>query len=519
MARQFLHGRFYEMMFQRKFKKACGWITVLALFTAAAGCSAVPQSPSAAPASEASASALKPYELNCYFLAPQVKDLPLVQEKLSGLLQQRINATIKLNYFWFDSYTDKQKMVIASGEPVDMMFVQGFDFNNYVPQKAFLPLDALLAQYGKNVTANINPLYLKAATYNGEIFAVPTSKDMFGVGGVLVNKALADKYNFDFSTVKTPVDFEPMLKTIKENEPGIVPLLSTQGDHTTYFTNNLLAMISWGISYVKTDPDAKVGLSAEFAESVEMSRLAEDWYKKGYVNNDVATLQDGMPQKKAQKAFMWAEQLKPGKAEEMSAQLGYELIQVYAHNDIQYYTSSMDLSNSMMAINRTSKDPERAMMFLDLLFHDKEVKNLLDWGIEGVHYKKVGDNQIDYADGVTAETSGYTGLGQWAMGGSQFLDYLWVNEAPDKWERMQAFNDSCLPTPLIGFAYSQDAVKSEAAAVSSIISTQMAPLASGIVNFDEYWPTVKKQLEDAGVLRVLEDAQKQVDAFIASQKN
>ncbi|MDR1538891.1 MAG: ABC transporter substrate-binding protein [Clostridiales bacterium] len=461
---------------------------------------------------------LKPYQLNCYFLAPQVKDLPMVQEKLSELLTDRINATIKLNYFWFDSYTDKQKLVIASGEAVDTMFVQGFDFNNYVPQKAFLPLDSLIAEYGKNITANINPLYLLSATYKGEIFAIPTQKDMFGVGGVLVNKALADKYGFDFSGVKVPADFEPMLKTIKENEPGIIPLLSTQGDHTVYFTNNLLAMVSWGISHLKTDPEAKVKLSYEFPESIELTRLAEDWYKKGYVNNDVATLQDGMPQKKAQKAFMWAEQLKPGKAEEMSAQLGYELIQVYAHNDMQYYTSSMDLTASMLAINRTSKDPERAMMFIDLLFHDKEVKNLLDWGIEGVHYKKVNENQIDYADGVTAETSGYTGLGQWAMGGSQLIDYLWVNEAPDKWEKMQEFNDSCIPTSLIGFAYSQDNVKSEAAAVSAIVSTQMAPLASGIVNYDEYWPTVRKQLEDAGVNKVLEDAQRQVDEFIASQK-
>jgi hypothetical protein len=46
----------------------------------------------------------------------------------------------------------------------------------------------------------------------------------------------------------------------------------------------------------------------------------------------------------------------------------------------------------------------------------------------------------------------------------------------------------------------------------------MAPLASGIVNYDEYWPTVKKQLEDAGVAKVLEDAQQQVDAFVAAHK-
>ena len=50
--------------------------------------------------------------------------------------------------------------------------------------------------------------------------------EMFGNGGVLVNKTMAEKYGFDFSNVKTPADFEPMLQTIKEKEPGVVLFLS-----------------------------------------------------------------------------------------------------------------------------------------------------------------------------------------------------------------------------------------------------------------------------------------------------
>jgi putative aldouronate transport system substrate-binding protein len=243
--------------------------------------------------------------------------------------------------------------------------------------------------------------------------------------------------------------------------------------------------------------------------------MSADWYKKGYINKDVATLKDGMPIKKAQKAFMWAEQLKPGKADEMKAQLGYDLLQFDAYNGINHYVVTGDLTNSMYVISRNSKNPERAMMFMNLLFSDKKLKNLLDWGIEGKHYKKIGDNQIDYADGVTPETSGYTGLAQWAMGGSQFLDYLWANEAADKWQKMEAFNNSAKPTLTLGWTFNAEPVKTEIAAVANVGKTYGEPLAEGIVDYDTYYPTkYKTALEKAGSQKIIDECQKQVNTYL-----
>ncbi len=245
--------------------------------------------------------------------------------------------------------------------------------------------------------------------------------------------------------------------------------------------------------------------------------MTEEWYKKGYINKDVATLQDGMPVKKAQKAFMWGEQLKPGKADEMKAQLGYDLIQVSAYSGKQYFVGTADLTNSMLVISRTSKDPARAMMFINLLFSDKQIKNLLDWGIENKHYKKIGENQIDFADGVTPETSGYTGLAQWAMGGSQFLDYLWANEAPDKWQKMEEFNNSAKPMKTLGWTYDMEAVKTEVATIINVWKTYGEPIQEGIVNYDQHYPKMKKALETAGIQKIIDDGQAKLDAYLAGK--
>ncbi len=496
--------------------------------TAAPTTSATPSPSAPAKSSEVAATSesavapvasLEPVEINAWFLAPQVKDIELVQTEVSKLLSEKINATIKLNYFWWDSYADKQKLALASGEAIDTMFSpQWWNYETYVSQKAYLPLDDLLAQYGKNIVANIAPAYLEAPRIEGVLYGIPTSKDMLGVSGVLVNKAMADKYGMDFSGVKTPADLEPFLKTIKEKEPDVIPLISTKGDQSSYFMMDYSASINGDVGFIKTDGDIKVINTRESTEYKTVQALARDWFKKGYINEDVATLQDGMPVKKAQKAFMWAEQLKPGKDKEMEAQLGYPITQIYAYQGLPRYTMTGDLTNSMFVIPRASKNPERAMMFLDLLFYDKAIKNLLDWGIEGKHYKKVGENQIDYADGVTAENSGYTGLAQWAMGGSQFLDYLWANESPDKWVKMKEFNDSAVPTKALGWTFNQEPVKTEIAACTTVSDEFGAALNSGIVDYDEAYPKMKKAYETAGINAIIAEAQKQLDAFAAKAK-
>ncbi|KNY27817.1 ABC transporter substrate-binding protein [Pseudobacteroides cellulosolvens] len=476
----------------------------------------------AKPTDNSTASNLKPYEINAYFLAPQCKDVKLVQEELNKILKRKINATIKLNYYWWDNYQNKQQMAVASGDKIDIMFSPSWwGFNDYVAKQAWLPLDELVAKHGKDIIANIDPAYLKGPIVNGKLYAIPTAKDMFGTGGFIFNKELVDKYNFDINSITKPEDIEPWLKIIKEKEPGIIPFLSSQGDQQQYLVQDWqinVGTVDVPVGYQKTDGDVKIINLMEADISKRIYKLSRSWYQKGYINKDVATLQDSTPIKKAKKVFAWTDQLKPGKADELKAQFGYDLVQANAWKDVQYYTTTPDLTNSQLVIPRTSGDPERAMMFINLLFSDKEIKNLLSWGIENKHYKKIGDNQIDFADNVNADNSGYYGLAQWSMGGSQFLDYLWASESPDKWQKMKEFNDSAKPMKIVGWTYDSSNVKSEMAALAPIGQNQGKPLSSGLVDYDTYYPKMKASLEKAGIQKVIDDCQKSVDAFVAGSK-
>ena len=63
---------------------------------------------------------------------------------------------------------------------------------------------------------------------------------------------------------------------------------------------------------------------------------------------------------------------------------------------------------SMNAIPASCENPERVLMFMNRLYSDKALVNLLVYGIEGTHYTKVSDNIIDFAAGTDdGAKSGY----------------------------------------------------------------------------------------------------------------
>lgn len=52
------------------------------------------------------------------------------------------------------------------------------------------------------------------------------------------------------------------------------------------------------------------------------------------------------------------------------------------------------VTGAIQAVSVTSQHPEEAVKFLDLLNTDEYLRNLVDKGIEGTHYKELDDGKI-----------------------------------------------------------------------------------------------------------------------------
>ncbi|WP_309123120.1 ABC transporter substrate-binding protein [Paenibacillus sp.] len=501
-------------------KKKATWSMMLALCTALAaglaGCSgsttgttdtpADKPADAAAPADDElpAAPELEPVELTWYYPQNQAHvDQALVNEAVNKITKEKINATIKLMPIDFGTYEQKLNTIVASNEAIDIIWTSGwlFSFPNNQRKGVFQPLDELLEKYGPNLYDSMEEKFWNDAKIDGQIYAVPNYQISASRAGLVLQKRFVDKYNLDLSTIKKMEDIEPFLKQIKENEPGIVPFGTTRGFYTAFIYG-----IDPKVAVYKNDPTHTV-LPEVTKEKRENFKLAHSWYSQGLINEDAATLKSAADAYNKGNTAVWFDFTgKPGSEVEFSAAIGGEEVVLHPLAKAVFTGAG----STMNAISRTSKNPERAMMFLELVNTDKELYNLLVYGIEGKHYEKTTGNFIK-----TNPESGYFTNTDWVFGNIR-NEYLPEGAPADKLEQTAAINAEAEVSPYNGFVFNTDPVKTETANVKAVNDEYYAALATGTLDPEQYLPIYEEKLEKAGAEVIRAETQKQLNEWLAA---
>ncbi|WP_238651481.1 ABC transporter substrate-binding protein [Paenibacillus piscarius] len=457
-------------------------------------------------------------------------DTKAVVDEINKYLKEKINAEIDFQGLPWSSWAEKMALAYQSGEQVDLTFAPNWaDFANNVAKGAFLPLDELLDKYGQGIKETLDPRFFDGGKVDGKIYAIPTNKEIGESHTIMFRKDLIDKYGFDVNSIETLEDLEPWLETIKQKEPAIAPIwLSGSGSDTLGYFDKTRESMKENFRYelvagapagivLDTKTDKMVISSMESDTAIYRMKLYGDWFAKGYINKDAATTKTSTEDAfKAGKTWMKFGSDKPDSDKEDSIATGIELVKLKG-NEPEISTASV--SNSMMAIGRTSVDPERTMMLLNLLHTDPVLVNLIDFGVEGRQYVKVEgkENFIKLPDGIAtrADTGWAPGI-EW-MFGNQTLTYLWEGESADKWEKFKAYNESAHKVKSFGFNFNTDPVKTQVSVVSNIIKEFRPLLETGSLGVDKVLTEYNNKLKANGIEDIRAEVQKQYDAWKANQ--
>jgi putative aldouronate transport system substrate-binding protein len=504
-------------------KLVCLVVAVLFVLTLLVGCgkatepttqTATTTQQEATKATEDTKPALAPYEISWYFVGPgQQKDTAAVEAEANKYLKDKINATLKINCFDWGSYEQKITAMISSGEPFDICFTAIW-INNYrvnSAKGAFVALNDLFDKYAPKTKETLGKDFLAGSAIDGKNYAIPCNKEKAHDFGFMFRKDLVEKYQLDITKVTKLADLEPMLKTIKEKEQGIYPLGMKYGESP-------FQQLDWdkisdddvvGALY-PDNRDTKIVNEYEMPETMEMFKQLHAFYQAGYIRKDAAASDDSYaPDQKAGKMFCYNVSLKPGKDAEMSASSEFKWVQQDITKPVM---SNRETTGSMMAISKTSKDPARAMMFLELVNTDPVLNNLVNYGVEAKHYTKKSDTTIE-----PIKDSGWDLNMQWALG-NQFLNYLLPNEDPKKWDKFVEYNGKALPLKSLGFSFNSESVKTEASACKAVYKEFQPQLATGAADPVVTLPKYIAKLKAAGSEKVIAEMQKQYDAFLATKK-
>lgn len=448
-------------------------------------------------------------------------DLQDVENALNVILAEKIGAAVKLNVFSSSSY-DTQANLMLTGDSVDLMATStNTSYAQCVTKGFFIEMDELLEQYGQGIKEALGEELLRCTRVNGK---------MYGVTGIPLVMAQDTSFavrndilaccGIDLSSVHTVEDVEQVLQTIRDNHPDIIPLANAS-TKLGYKSLQNLFLNSHGLEDLGDGcvlDYATMTVSSLYSHPVyeELAALIRDWHGKGLLMPNASTNTDSRNslmnagRAAASVAFSY------NPANSMREDAMYNTTTIHLGNSPILVTGMMQLT--CWGIPVTSEHPDKAMQFLNLLYTDAEIGNLLQYGIEGVHYEKTEEeNVIRYPEGMDATTTGYFLK---SPGITDINPECFVMEPlpSDIYEQVLAFRDTFAVSPIVGFTADMTACKSEVAAVANVMAQYVNPLLSGVVDVEQVLPEFRQKLKSAGHETIIRMKQEQLDKWLSENR-
>ncbi|MBD2846331.1 ABC transporter substrate-binding protein [Paenibacillus sp. IB182496] len=479
------------------------------------GASTPPDNASSSAAAE-STGALEPVHLKYYFFGATKPGDEAVFAAINAILKKEINTTVDFIKVPNGDYTQKMSIMVNAQEEFDLAFTSPYYLNyfEHAAKGSFVDLTELLPEYAPQTYAELKPQIWDAARVNGNIYASINQQIFARQSGFSINKMLADKYRFDPASVRELADLIPFLEQVKAGEPAA----DTDQLYNAQMKNQVFTYFypyyEWesiggtdvpGIAS-STEARPRVFNEYETPEFKSFILTLAEFQKKGLIAKDALT----------RPTF---DATKYAAAPIATLMPGIEEIVKKTHDAEQYVIplgepilTSPNAIATMTAVSSTSRHPERALMVIEQLNTNKELFNTLVWGIEGVDYKKVGDNRVESLAGAP-----YSKAYGW-MFGNEFNSYVSGTQPDDVWEQTKALNDSATVSTLFGFSFDPDSVKAESANCAAIVNEYRAAFNTGMYadETEQKYEEFLAKLKTAGVDKVLAEKQKQLDAFLAN---
>lgn len=451
----------------------------------------------------------KPVELIWYTIGTPQKDVDKVMAEVSKYTAEKIGVTVKMNMIDWGDYSQKLQVMTASGEAVDIMFTASwaFDYVQNARKGAFMQVDDLLKEHGQGIIDTLDPAFLEGSKIDGHNYGIPANKELPAQEVWRFNKQFVDKYKLDISKVYTLESLEPFLKTIKENEPDVYPFAVDKNQMPYVPYDYIIEKLPMAVSLDTTD--YKVVNVLDTPEMKQILNTMHKYYKAGYIPTEAATMDSMTDVQTTGKWFADRATSQPFADNLWSASYGYPVVSTPASDALIYNWSVM---GSMQAISANSKYPEKAMEFLNLLNTDPVLRNMVDSGIEGVHYKKASDNVMENLD----ESKNYD-MPTFSLG-NVMLTYLNTTDPTNKWEEFKKFNDAGTEAPLLGFNFDTSKVTTEIASVNNVKEEYWAALMTGTVDPETYLARANEKFKAAGLDKIMAEAQRQLDEWRAANK-
>lgn len=428
---------------------------------------------------------------------------------------------MKINWVGPGDWSSKVNMALSGGERIDVVNLNptpGSRVNNLFPQGLLMDITEYMNEYAPD-TLELMKDYIGTYSYGGKIYGVPTLRNYCKNGYILMRVDILEELNLldTAKEIKSWSEFEEILDAVYQNYTaqgkgmwpiGLSSVTSTDFQCTgdsfdTYYPFDNLGD---SLAVLHNNDEGKVSLYQETDGYRFACETNARWASKGYIwpDSEVTTefVDEIMKQNILFSNICGSEY---GVQTTKSNAYGFDVIAVNT-NIGMVKTAQPQFTG--IAVPITAEEPEAAVKFINELYTNADLMNLLIWGREGEEYT-VQDGQV-----VSAEGPHYLSV-DFVLGNATLLTPLMGNGA-DFYDKVREINETATKSPFLGFAFDTG----ELALVMSQITAVTDQYAKHMI-YGGYTPEKLEEyiakLNEAGVQDYLAEAQKQLDAWRAAQ--
>lgn len=433
------------------------------------------------------------------------------------------NVTVDIEVIPSTDYAQKFEMMKIGKDSLDIIQTYQLDFADEVRNGTFAPLDELIDTHAPNIKKELPEFIMTFAEVDGELYAVPNYQVCPRLFSLRINKKLADKY-IDINELralfkKREYDeriyeiFEELLSNAQKNGElgtGFSP------EFAAFFATRHYISVVEGYGYHVNDDSCRIFEIHKRPEQKNVFDHMRDFYEKGYIRKDILTTDYGLYHGKAGGDIIYIHN-------------GYNGEDVEINKDgIEEYVIYMDpapvipINNAAggIAISSSSKHKEEAIKLIELMNTQKgkDLYNLLVYGIEGVHYEKIGEDRIKTLwNNQQAQRHTKYGLWRWIVGNTKMAyvpHYEPENYKKFVFDYLNEGKDTIKPK-LIGFKLDKSNIDVQLSQQRTIVNKYNNPLMlGGLENHDEMYEEFMQKLDQYAAEETREEIQRQVDKFL-----
>ncbi|KIL37433.1 hypothetical protein SD71_01915 [Cohnella kolymensis] len=453
----------------------------------------------------------------------QPKEWPTVQKAVNEkLVADGLNINIEKEYIDWGAWEQKINLKLSTKEDFDMFHVMNdlVGLANYAGRGALKDITAEVDQYGPNLKKVIPDSVWSSVKKEGKIYGVPAYWYESAVDGSLtINKYLLNKAGVT-GDIKNRDDLMNAMEQVnsKLNMKLTVPIRGGVGGPADIFQRTYDTYpftVRDNIAYIGQD-----GVVKNWVETDEFKQDAS-WFKQAYqkklIHPDVLTVKQEQVKQQIDEGkfvFMLGTPNKFTGIQKTYPDIKDEDIELIRLNPEKPRYRMVNAKNiNVVAAN--SKHPAESVKFLNWLYDNQENYDLFMYGIEGKTYKKVGDKGVESVIDPATNMPLYI-QDDWMIGNLNFIRVDQTLTGASK--KLYVADTEAKNFFAADFFFDPTPVKAEMGNVQAVYVSDVLPIYRGVKDYDSSIKGALDKLKAAGIDKVIQEYQKQLDAYKESSK-